>query len=207
MIDLKRIKSLCNEAGITIKKLSDKTKISQTAITMAMHRNSTTLETLEKIAHFFGISVGYFFGEEDSFKPIRESFEKFDNDLHLAGNFFKTTMQYYVPNLEYPIGMDAFFKKMQESYSDEVISMLDFSYSKLLDNPVCAYLQQFNYEELALLFKNGVITKEVIEFIVTVKNKEFFEDDNNLHLFGIAEKTEPNYWEKLLHGIKSHQKK
>ncbi|MBQ3690467.1 MAG: helix-turn-helix transcriptional regulator, partial [Bacteroidales bacterium] len=78
MINLQIIKRLCNEAGITLKKLSDKTKISQTALTMAMQRNSTTLETLEKIAKYFRVSVGVFFGEEDIFTPIRNSFDNFD---------------------------------------------------------------------------------------------------------------------------------
>ena len=207
MIDLKRIKTLCNEAGITIKKLSDKTKISQTAITMAMHRNSTTLETLEKIAHYFGISVGYFFGEDDGMKPIRESFEQFDKELKLANNFFKTTMQYYVPDLEYPVRMDLFFEKMQESFSDEVINMLDFTYTKLFDNPVCAYLQQFEYDDIAKLFKNGIISKDTIDFIFTYKSKDFFKDENNIKHIGIAEEFEPNYWEKLLYGIRNYQKK
>ena len=84
---------------------------------------------------------------------------------------------------------------------------MDFTYTKLFDNPVCAYLQQFEYDDIAKLFKNGIISKDTIDFIFTYKSKEFFKDENNIKHIGIAEEFEPNYWEKLLYGIRNYQKK
>ena len=194
MIDLKRIKTLCNEAGITIKKLSDKTKISQTAITMAMHRNSTTLETLEKIAHFFGISVGYFFGEEDSFKPIRESFEKFDSDIKLSYNYIITTLKYCFPDFKMPVTFEQ-LHKYAKMLSEDAKNMLVFSMSKLLGSPIHIYLNQFDPNTLLKMAANGVITQDIADFVLSVRNYELFESKEIKILIG--EKAEPNFWYKL----------
>ncbi|MBR4678474.1 MAG: helix-turn-helix transcriptional regulator [Bacteroidales bacterium] len=198
MVDLRRIKLLCNEAGITLKKLSDKTKISQTAITMAMQRNSTTLETLEKIAKYFRISVGVFFGEEDIFVPIRNSFEKFDSDLKSASNLFMTTIQYYAPELKYPTDIDTFFDAANK-ISPEVVNILEFTFNKLAENPTCLYLQEFTFDEILKMRNNGILSKDVTDFILTVKNTEIFADEN--FPIKIGEETEPNFWEKLKKGI------
>lgn len=60
-LNLKKFKDLCYKRHITLKQLAQKTGISQTALTMAMHRNSTTLETFKKLADFFDVPMEYFF--------------------------------------------------------------------------------------------------------------------------------------------------
>ncbi|MBP5502326.1 MAG: helix-turn-helix transcriptional regulator [Bacteroidales bacterium] len=204
MIDLKRIKTLCNEAGITIKKLSDKTKISQTALTMAMHRNSTTLETLEKIAHFFGISVGYFFCEDDSIKPMRDSFEKFDNDLKLSYNYIITTLKYCFPDFKMPITIDELQKYFGE-LSDDAANMLVFSMSKLIGSPVHVFLNQFDPKTLLKMATDGVISQDTADFVICVRNHELFESKEVKLLIG--EKAEPNFWYKVSKGLASVGKK
>lgn len=204
MIDLKRIKTLCNEAGITIKKLSDKTKISQTAITMAMHRNSTTLETLEKIAHFFGISVGYFFGEDDSFKPIRESFEQFDSDLKLSYNYIITTLKYCFPDFQLPITLEQLYDYM-EHLSEDASNMLVFSMSKLIGSPVYIFLNQFKPTILLKMAANGVISQDIADFVISARNYELFESNEVKVIIG--EKAEPNFWYKLNKSLASVGKK
>ena len=62
-LNLKKIKDLCYKRHITLKQLAQKTGISQTALTMAMHRNSTTLETFSKLAQFFNVPMEYFYQE------------------------------------------------------------------------------------------------------------------------------------------------
>lgn len=204
MIDLKRIKTLCNEAGITIKKLSDKTKISQTALTMAMHRNSTTLETLEKIAHFFGISVGFFFGEDDSIKPMRDSFEKFDNDLKLSYNYIITTLKYCFPDFKMPITIDELQKYFGE-LSDDAANMLVFSMSKLIGSPVHVFLNQFDPKTLLKMATDGVISQDTADFVICVRNHELFESKEVKLIIG--EKAEPNFWYKVSKGLASVGKK
>ena len=205
MVDLKKIKLLCFESGITLKKLSDKTKISQTALTMAIQRNSTTLDTLEKIAKYFHVSIGFFFGEEDIFTPIRDSFEKFDKDLNSANTLFSTTILYYAPDLKYPVGIDEFFLAT-EKISEEVINILDFAFKKLIENPVCSYLTEFSFDEILKMRNDGVLTKNTADFILAVKNPEIFENKNIAITLEEEDDTEPNFWEKLKKGIENYKK-
>ena len=64
-LNLKKIKGLCFTRKITLKQLAQKTGISQTALTMAMHINSTSIETLYTLSKFFGVPMEYFFSEGD----------------------------------------------------------------------------------------------------------------------------------------------
>ena len=64
-VNLKLLKDLCYKRHITLKTLSEKTGISQTALTMSMHRNSTSIETLYTLSKFFGVPMEYFFSEGD----------------------------------------------------------------------------------------------------------------------------------------------
>ena len=134
MVDLKLIKKFCYDAGITMKTLSEKTKISQTALAMAIQRNSTTLETLEKVAHFFGVSVGVFFGEKDSFNPIRKSFERLDNDVLKAASYITTTLQYYSPNRNASVSKDALMETF-DNVSPDVVKIIQFAVDKVAENP------------------------------------------------------------------------
>lgn len=61
MVNLKKIKDLCFKRKITLKQLSEKTGITQTALTMSIHRNSTSIETFKKLADFFDVPMEYFF--------------------------------------------------------------------------------------------------------------------------------------------------
>lgn len=60
-LNIRKIKELCFKRKITLKQLSEKVGISQTALTMSMHRNSTTIETFKKLADFFDVPMEYFF--------------------------------------------------------------------------------------------------------------------------------------------------
>ncbi len=194
MIDLKIIKLLCNEAGITLKKLSDKTKISQTAITMAIQRNSTTLETLEKIANFFHVSVGVFFGEKDIFAPLRKSFESFDKDVKSAANYVITTLQYYAPDVQ-NIVTKGFIIEVFEKLSPEVVKIIEYASNKVTENPVFVYLMQFSIDELLKMKSDGILSKDVVDMILVYKNIEFF--GNNEFLVDLKGDGEPNFWEEL----------
>ncbi|MBQ1698209.1 MAG: helix-turn-helix transcriptional regulator, partial [Bacteroidales bacterium] len=174
MVDLKLIKKLCYDAGITMKTLSEKTKISQTALAMAIQRNSTTLETLEKVAHFFGVSVGVFFGEKDSFNPIRKSFERLDNDAQKAYNYIMTTLLFYSPELKNPVPKDKLIDAM-ENVSPEVAKIIQFTIEKVAENPTFGYLMQFSYEEILQLQKDGIITQDTVDLILMNQNADFFE--------------------------------
>lgn len=65
MVNLSIIRDLCKQKSITLKTLADDLNISQTGLSGMLKNNSTTLETLEKISKYFGVSVGVFYGEKD----------------------------------------------------------------------------------------------------------------------------------------------
>ncbi|MCR4558777.1 MAG: helix-turn-helix transcriptional regulator [Bacteroidales bacterium] len=203
MVDLKVIKILCNEAGITLKKLSDKTKISQTAITMAMQRNSTTLETLEKIAKYFHVSVGVFFGEKDIFTPIRDSFEKFDIELQKANNYVNTTLLYYNPELKNPVSLDTLVSAF-EKLPLEAVKIVEYTMKKVVDNPVYQYLMKFSYNEILQMKHNGILAENTVDFLLSTRNADFFEEQNLL--VQLEGESEPNFWEKLQEGIADYRK-
>ena len=194
MVDLKLIKKMCYDAGITMKTLSDKTKISQTALAMAIQRNSTTLESLEKVARYFGVSVGVFFGEKDIFNPIRKSFERLDNDVQKAYSYITTTLQYYLHDLKNPITKEAAIDAM-DNISPEVANILQFAVDKITDNPTFEYLMQFSYDEILQLQKDGIITQDTVDLILMNQNAEFFDKHN--FMVKLEGKTEPNFWEKV----------
>ena len=79
-LNLKKLKDLCFKRKITLKQLSEKTGISQTAITMAMHRNSTTIETFKTLADFFNVPMEYFF--DGGTKDIYDSLTFYLNVRH-----------------------------------------------------------------------------------------------------------------------------
>jgi len=103
-LNLKKIKELCFKRKITLKQLSEKTGISQTAITMAMHRNSTTLETFSKLAQFFNVPMEYFYKEcSAEIYDTLSLYLKIRSDLILqlwnCPPSLNEAMDYYITNL------------------------------------------------------------------------------------------------------------
>ncbi len=71
-IDLGRIKYLCIKKDITLKDLSEGVGITQTNFANIFTKTSITVDNLAKIADYFGVSIGYFFGEKSTELPISE---------------------------------------------------------------------------------------------------------------------------------------
>jgi transcriptional regulator with XRE-family HTH domain len=65
MVNLSIIKDLCQKESISVRKLAEKIDIKPSSLQSAIDNNSTTLTNLEKIANFFGVSVGIFFEGAD----------------------------------------------------------------------------------------------------------------------------------------------
>lgn len=65
MINLSVIKDLCQRESISVRKLAEKIDIKPSSLQSAIDNNSTTLTNLEKIANYFGVSVGIFFEGAD----------------------------------------------------------------------------------------------------------------------------------------------
>ena len=85
-----RIESLCNEKGIRPGRLCDEMNLSRSLMTdLKMGRKKTVnAETAQKIAGFFGVSVGYLLGREDTADLTGEKADLLDTvDVAFYGEF------------------------------------------------------------------------------------------------------------------------
>lgn len=64
MINLGIIKDLCKAKGITLTQLGKSVNMAQSTLSISIRTNSMTLANLDKIAKYFDVSVGVFFGEK-----------------------------------------------------------------------------------------------------------------------------------------------
>ncbi len=80
------INALCIENGIKPSKLCADTGLSRGLITdLKMGRKkSVSAETAQKIANYFGVSVGYLLGEEEKNAPVVEDRRVTDEDIKFA---------------------------------------------------------------------------------------------------------------------------
>ena len=75
-----RIQSLCESKGIRPGRLCDELQLSRGLITdLKMGRKkSLNAQTAQKIAGYFGVSVGYLLGQEDAFAPTSDILDEVD---------------------------------------------------------------------------------------------------------------------------------
>ncbi len=88
MINLGVIKDLCKKNDLSVRKLAEKLDIKPSSLQSAIDNNSTTLSNLEKIANYFDVPVGIFFGEKELPDKIEKllslfkgKFSSFDDTL------------------------------------------------------------------------------------------------------------------------------
>lgn len=68
-----RIRELRAEKGVTLTELEDSTGLSTSAVSQYENGNrKPKIETWQKLADYFGVSVGYLQGIEDKFDPTSE---------------------------------------------------------------------------------------------------------------------------------------
>lgn len=71
MATLQKIKLLALQKDIPLSKLAEQCSITHQALNKIIRTNTTSIETLEKIATVLGVSVGYFFDECSSNVAIK----------------------------------------------------------------------------------------------------------------------------------------
>ena len=107
MIDLSLINDLCEKKGISKKKMCDDLGFAPSKVTDMLKNNSTTLVNLEKIAQYFGVSVGLFFGESNL---SQKDSKKLNNTLTILQNtnaIFKKRLRHF---------FDGFMDRVKEFY-------------------------------------------------------------------------------------------
>lgn len=65
MANLQKIKDLAEKQNISIRMLAERVGLKENQIHVMCRNNSTKIDTLEKIAKELGVSVSYFFDEEE----------------------------------------------------------------------------------------------------------------------------------------------
>lgn len=71
MVALQKIKLLALQNNIPLSKLAEQCSITHQALNKIIRTNTTSIDTLEKIAAVLGVSVGYFFDECESNVAIK----------------------------------------------------------------------------------------------------------------------------------------
>lgn len=124
-LNLKKLKELCFKRKTTLKQLSEKTGISQAALTMAMNRNSTTLETFKKLSDFFNVPMEYFYecptDIYDSLSFYLNVRRNLINQLWNCPPSLNEAMDYYITNLyEVQIKITELLNKTQDEKTNTI---------------------------------------------------------------------------------------
>lgn len=82
MVDLSRIRTLCEKNYISLKKLASDIGISEQTIHLMLRQNTTKLSTLEAIATYFDVNVSYFLQTEQEEQNI--FFEELKTSLRFS---------------------------------------------------------------------------------------------------------------------------
>lgn len=188
MINLGIIRDLCKNKGITLKNLADDLKISQTGLSGMLKNNSTTLETLEKIAKYFNVSVGVFFGEKD-FTPLKNSIsETFKHDFNDILNFwalceqnekmliqivgfdYSTISQKTIDEvrLELPTNKQKEYDTTLKAISTQINVYINNIIDKLDDKPSIMFVKNMSVKDIKTLYDFGLISEEIKAFILQV---------------------------------------
>ena len=70
MVNLSIIKDLCEAKGVSVRKMAIDSGLTQSTVASMMRSTSTTLENIERIAKYFDLSVGVFFGEHNKAEQV-----------------------------------------------------------------------------------------------------------------------------------------
>lgn len=81
------IREICKLKGLTLKDLSEKTKISETGIQKILNSDSTKVKTLEKIASALEIPISQFFPDDPNFSIYFDESDRknIENQIILNG--------------------------------------------------------------------------------------------------------------------------
>lgn len=162
MANLSIIKELCAKKGITISKLAKDLDMSQSSLSMAIKTNSTSIDTLEKVSKYFGVSTGLFFGNKSVSEQILAVLDNaFAKDKQKINEMIDTLIQFGKAITQMGID-DPMVKQKFNQYK------LDYA-NKMSDNNFFRLLVQMNKTDLRKLVECGYISKDVHDFIIGSK--------------------------------------
>ncbi len=190
-MNLSVIKTLCETKNVKFKDLCNVIGITDAGLYKAINNNKISAEYLEKIADYFGVSVGVFFGDTNvtsAIDSIRNAFERDLNDIKEYWNFLKQNIKmlvvisgmneedildYNLSDLEdniLPVGKRKEFKKMVNDTLDNMLDYMGIIDTKIKKTPSMVFLKSLTTDEIKKLYMAGLLSKEVAMFIMNFQD-------------------------------------
>ncbi len=149
------IKTLCNQKGIKIKNLCNEIGISDAGLYKAINNNKISSEYLEKLATYFGVPIGVFFGENDSTPELLNNIVK--NLISTEQEQNELTQLYsYIENMMSSITIDdkediftLIVKKFNKLENYHIIIFL----AKLSEKDIIELVQHLKTEDIKIIVK------------------------------------------------------
>ncbi|MBQ3691538.1 MAG: helix-turn-helix transcriptional regulator [Bacteroidales bacterium] len=159
MVNLSLIKVLCAEKGVSVRKMAIASGLTQSTVASMIKNNSTTLDNLEKIAAYFGVSVGVFFGEENKAEKILSVLNNaFANDKKRAEEVCESIKQATKLYEQMGADNDPKLKKKFQQYQESQIK-------GTLDNCYIDTLLKLKREDLQQLVSLEYISEDISSMI------------------------------------------
>lgn len=196
MVNLGLIKDLCAAKGVSVRKMAIDSGLTQSTVASMIKNNSTTLENLEKISNYFGISPAAFFNAhtEPAVVCLRNAFER---DLKRIEDFWKLDEQ-ITKMLAFLIGLDysefenkdfektlaelpsakqkEFHKQFKERTSrNGYISMI---LEIIKETPSMQFLTKLTADDIKNLWKANFMSKGIAVFILRFVFEVPFDNDD-----------------------------
>ena len=162
-VNLSIIRELAKQKKITLKEICRQLEISEMGLQYIIKNNSTTLETLGKIADILGVSVGVFFGEKTF---SQDDAQKISNKITVLQNttaIFKKVLQHFFDTFIYNVESfysGVYYEKVEEkgtifkSKYKTTEKLSDFWFGDYIHNGSynVTGVEDFEYEDVYSLF-------------------------------------------------------
>lgn len=152
------IREICKLKGLTLKDLSEKTKISETGIQKILNSDSTKVKTLEKIAYALEIPISKFFPDDPNFSIYFNQSDRRNIEAQIISNGLEKYKLQILSDLNF-IDTDI---KGKFTEIDRTISSV--SKEHIINLVFVKYLMKLGHEsELSQIWKNIEQKEQIIE--------------------------------------------
>lgn len=199
MINLGLIKELCAAKGVSVRKMAMDSGLTQSTVASMIKNNNTTVENLEKISKYFGVSPSLFFGEMDITPAANSIFNAFERDLKDIKEFWKydeqsMKMLAVVTDMDYSELINFSFEEIHAKLSnakqkefDKLIQNIvkqSFKFVKKIltdidKTPSMIFLKSLSADDIANLREAEFISSETAAFILSFYFRVRYESPFN----------------------------
>lgn len=187
---MNRIKELRQKNNLTLRSLGEKVNMSSSRLSQyETGRREPKLETWQKLANFFGVSVPYLqgitFTKTDILKLLNDTYF---NELNSDFDSIVTPVRTYSQLKKIPLPEKALTKMEQDKFNKNTYDFWSKNYGFIFLNPLVKNLNgvpnEKNFAENAKYLITKAIRKEVLELSSTPISEKFNDlCSNDLHNF------------------------